>query len=298
MSVYSVSNKYLDAYDPFWICRLLSLKVGAAAILLFLCNAFFMAPQSPTVYILTTAIGTLATEVMPAPTKAKKIINFFVIVFLLATSTMIFGLYSYFKLSLFLIVLAFTYLTLRFMVANPKVAALPTVMIVWGVMNLGGGPTDLNQVANNYLYFFEFGMMGAITILLFPDFSTNVFNSAFIRILEADIDSIGGSYYKNSNPRVLSALFMIHSKLTTLPGGYSELYGAIIHFQNEFMKPHGLNVKDRLLSRSILSELIVAVNSGQTFSLDTPNAKMISQSNPVVFNILAKLVCSYNQCKA
>ncbi len=34
MSVYSVSNKFLDAYDPFWICRLLSLKVGAAAILL------------------------------------------------------------------------------------------------------------------------------------------------------------------------------------------------------------------------------------------------------------------------
>lgn len=298
MCVYGVSNKYLDAYDPFWICRLLSLKVGAATILLFLCNAFLMAPQSPTLYILTTAIATLATEVMPAPTKEKKLVNFITIIFLLATSTVIFGLFSYFRLGLFLMVLAFTYLTLRFMAASPKVAALPTVMITWGVINLGGGATDLNQVANNYLYFFEFGLMGAITVLMFPDFSLNVFKSAFIRILESDVESIGNKHYKNSDPRVLSALFMIHSKLPALPENYSQLYEAIICFQNEFLKPHNLSIEDRLWCKSILSELMGAINRDQVFSLEIPNGQMIRENNPVVFSILAKLVDSYNLCKA
>ena len=57
-------------------------------------------------YILTTAIGTLASEVMPAPTTARKITNFILVVFLLATSTMIFGMFSYFRFGLFFVVVA------------------------------------------------------------------------------------------------------------------------------------------------------------------------------------------------
>lgn len=298
MSVYSVSNKYLDTYDPFWLCRLLSLKLGTVAILLFLCNAFLMAPQAPMVYILTTAIGTLASEAIPAPTRLKKLVVFVGIIFLLATSTMVFGMFSYFRFGLFLVVIAFTYLVLRFMAASPKVAAVPTIMITWGVMNLGGGATDFNTVANNYLYFFEFGLMGVVTILFFPDFTTNVFKSAFLRILEADVANIGNPNFINSDARVLSALYVIHAKLPLLPASYNTLYEAIIHFQNEFMKPHGLNAEEQLLSKSVLSELIVAVNNNAAFSLDSDNPKKIRSSNNPAYRMFSSLVGGYNQCRA
>ncbi len=298
MSVYSVSNRFLDPYDPFWICRLLSLKLGTVVILLFLCNAFLLAPQSPTTYILTTAIGTLASELMPAPTTARKITNFILVVFLLATSTMIFGMFSYFRFGLLFVVVAFAYLVLRFMAANPKVAALPTVMILWGVMNTSNGPTTFNAVANNYLYFFEFGMMGVLTILFFPDFNGKVFNSAFIRILESDIDNVSNPHYKNSEPQVLSALYVIRSKLPLLKENYNTLYEAIIEFQNDFMKPHGLNAEERLLSQSLLSELKEAVSNEQPFSLEVDNAKRIRACNLPIYNMFAKLVAGYNPCKA
>ncbi len=100
-----------------------------------------------------------------------------------ATTTMIFGMFSYFRFGLFIVVMTFSYLVLRFMAANPKVAAVPTIMIMWGIVNMSGGATDLNAVANNYLYYFEFGAMGTITVLLFPDFTPKVFDSAFLRIL-------------------------------------------------------------------------------------------------------------------
>lgn len=298
MSVYSVSNKFLDAYDPFWICRLLSLKVGVAIILLFLCNAFLLAPQSPMFYILTTAIGTLASEVIPAPNRARKLANFVFIIFLLATSTMIFGMFSYFRFGLFFVVMAFTYLVLRFMAANPKVAAVPTIMIMWGIVNMNGGATDFNAVANNYLYYFEFGLMGAITVLLSPDFTPKVFDSAFLRILGSDVENIGNRHYKNSDPRVLSALFMMHSKLPLLPERYTTLYEAIIAFQNAFMKPYGLKQEDVLHAKSALSELMIAVNANTAFSLEANNVQKLRASNTDAYDILAHLVSGYNQCKA
>ncbi len=298
MSVYSVSNKFLDAYDPFWTCRLLSLKVGTGAILLFLCNAFLLSPQSPMTYILTTAIGLLASEVIPAKSTARKISNFTLIVFLLATSTIIFGMFSYFRFGLFFVVVAFTYLVLRFMAANPKVAALPTTMIMWGIMSMNGGATDFNAIANNYLYFFEFALMGVITILIFPDFTPKVFDSAFLRILSADVANVGNPHYKNSDPQVLSALFVMRSKLPALPERYTRLYEAIIAFQNAFMKPHGLKLEEVLLAQSALSELMLAINSHTTFSLDAANVQKLRTGNSAVYEMLANLACGYNQCKA
>lgn len=297
MSVYSISNKFLDTYDPFWTCRLLSLKVGTAAILLFLCNAFLLAPQSPITYLLTIAIGTLASEVIPAPTRSRKIVNFISIVFLLAISTIVFGMFSYFRFGLFFVVITFTYLVLRFMAASPKVAAVPTIMITWGVMSLGGGATDFNAVANNYLYFFEFGLMGVITILFFPDFTSKVFYSAFIRILESDITHIGDRHYKNSDPHVLTALYVMHSKLPFLPERYNTQYEALIQFQNDFMKPHGLTAEEQLLSRSVLSEFKESVSAGLPFSLATNNSQQIRDRNPTIYKMFSNLVSGYNPCK-
>ena len=298
MSVYSVSNKYLDPYDPFWICRLLALKTGTVALLLFLCNAFLVAPQSPMVYMMITLICTLASEVIPAPTKAKKLVNFITLLFLFSTTIIVFGLFSYFRFGLFLVLMAFTYLSLRFMAVNTKAAVVPTMMIMWGVMSVGGGATDFTAAANSYLYFFEFGLMGVVTVLLFPDFTPNVFKSAFIRILEADVKNVGNRHFKNSDPRVLSALAVIHGKLPLLPDHYSNLYEAIIRFQNDFVRPHDLNAEEELLSKSALSELIVAVDNNATFSLAAHNPEKIQKLNPAVFSTLSNLVEGYNQCLA
>ena len=299
MSVYSVSNKFLDTYDPFWICRILSLKIGTVTILLCLCNAFLNAPQSPMLFMLFTIVGTMASEVIPAVSRFKKLVNFFTIIVLFSTSTILFGLFSYFRFGLFLVVIAFSYLVLRFMAANPKVAAVPTLMITWGIVQLSGGAaTDFTAIANTYLYFFEFSLMGAITILFFPDFNPNVFKSAFIRILESDVKNIGNKRFKNSDANVLSALYVLNAKLPFLPEKYKALYEAIIHFQNAFMKPRGLTAEEQLLSKSVLSELIAAVSDDKLYLLDQDNPKKIRMCNNAVYDIFSDLVSGYNQCKA
>lgn len=298
MSVYSVSNRYLDASDPFWICRLLSLKVGAVTILLFLFNAFLLQPQSAVLYLMITVIGTMATEIIPAPTRAKKIVTFIGIDFLMSTTMIIFAMFGYFRLATFVVLVAFTYLSLRLMVANPKVAAVPTLMIVYGVISLGGGATDFNAVANDYLYYFAFGLAGVITILFFPDFTPNVFNSAFIRILESDVVNVGNKVYKNSNPAVLAALSVIHSKLPLLPERYSSLYEATIEFQAAFMCPKGFSAEEQLLARSVLSELILAVQKGVPYTLNGHNVQRLKALNDAAYLMFSNLVGSYNQCKA
>ena len=298
MSVYSVSNKYLDAYDPFWICRLLSLKVGTATILLFLLNAFILQPQSAAMYLMITVIATLASEVIPALTRAKKIAIFISIDFLLSTSIILFGMFSYFRWALFLLLIVFTYLSLRLMAVNPKVAAVPTMMIMYGVVGSGGGATDFIGIANSYLYYFAFGMAGVITILFFPDFTPNVFNSACIRILESDVANVGNKNYKNSQPAVLAALSVMHGKLPFLTGCYNTLYAAIIQFQNAFMRPLGLNAEEQLLARSVLSELIQAVQNGVPYRLSGHNVQRRKTLNGTAYHMFANLVGSYNQCKA
>lgn len=77
-------------------------------------------------------------------------------------------MFGYFRLASFLFLVCFTYLSLRLMVSNVKMAALPALMIVYGVISMGGSTTDFNAVANDYLYYFAFGMAGVITILFFP----------------------------------------------------------------------------------------------------------------------------------
>lgn len=297
MSVYSVSNNYLDVYDPFWICRLLSLKVGVVTILLFILNAFFLQPQSPVMYLMITVIATMASEVLPAPTRTNKIVVFIGVEFLLSTTMIIFAMFGYFRLASFFVLVGFTYLSLRLMVSNVKTAALPALMIVYGVVSMGSGTTDFNAVANDYLYYFAFGMAGVITILFFPDFTPQVFNSAFLRILESDVANVGNSGYKNSNPAVLAAISVIHSKLPLLPERYSAMYEAVIEFQDAFMRPKGLNTEEQLLSKSVLSELIAAVQDGVPYSLNGPNVQRLKMLNETAFSMFSNLVGSYNQCR-
>lgn len=298
MSVYSVSNKYLDTYDPFWVCRLLSLKVGTATILMFLLNGFVLKPQSPALYMMVTLIGTLASEMLPAPTRVKKVGICIGIVFLLATSMLMFEMLSYFRWALFAVLMGFTYLSLRFMVMNPKVAVIPTLMITYAVVCSSSGATNFTAVANDYLYYFAFSLAGVVTILFFPDFTPNVFKSAFVRILESDVANVGNEKYKNSNPGVLAALSVIHGRLPFLPGCYSVLYEAIIQFQNEFMRSAGLSTEAQLVGKAVLSELSLAVQNDVSYSLNGVNAQSLKVLNPTAYGMCTSLVDGYNQCKA
>lgn len=299
MSVYKISIKWLDAYDPFWTCRILSLKIGTLTILLCLCNAFLKAPQVPMLYMLTTVIGTVASEALPLRSIRQKLLVLFGVTLLLSTTGMLFSLFSYFKAGLFVLIMAFTFFAYRFFMTNPKAAVVPSLMILWAVLQLGGGaPTDLNAVANSYLFYFEFALMGAITIIFFPDFTPNVFKSGLIRILERDIKSLGETSFRNSDPLVLSALHILHSKLPFLPSSYTALYEAIIHFQNAFVKSPTLSDADKTLTQSVLSDFIQAINDEKAFELTTDLSTKLMDMNAGAHGAFLQLVRGYNPCKA
>ncbi len=299
MSVYKISIKWLDAYDPFWTCRILSLKIGTLTILLCLCNAFLKAPQVPMLYMLTTVIGTVASEALPLRSIRQKLLVLFGVTLLLSTTGMLFSLFSYFKAGLFVLIMAFTFFAYRFFMTNPKAAVVPSLMILWAVLQLGGGaPTDLNAVANSYLFYFEFALMGAITIIFFPDFTPNVFKSGLIRILERDIKSLDETSFRNSDPLVLSALHILHSKLPFLPSSYTALYEAIIHFQNAFVKSPTLSDADKTLTQSVLSDFIQAINDEKAFELTADLSTKLMDMNAGAHGAFLQLVRGYNPCKA
>lgn len=299
MFVYKIRNRFLDIYDPYWICRILSLKIGTVTILLCLCNAFLKAPQGPMAYMLTVIICTAATEALPLGSTTKKLGAYFLLMFMLSTAGMLFGLFSYFRVGLFLFIMIFTYLVMRFMAQNPKAAVVPSLMIIWGVMQLeGGGSTDLNAVANSYLYYAEFGLMGVITVLFFPDLTPNIFKSALIRILESDMKGLGDQSFKNSHPAILSALYVIHSKLPFLPPPYETFYRAVVQFQHDFLQSPTLTVEEQAAIKNVLSELIAAIDHDQTFSLASECFQSIKAINRSAYQSISSLVDGYNLCKA
>lgn len=299
MSVFTISNRFLDLYDPFWICRTLSLKMGTVAILLFLCNAFLLAPFSSVPFILTALVGTAATEILPTNSKAKKLGALFAIVIMLAIPSTLFGLFSYLKLGLFLLVISFTYFALRFMAINTKAAAVPVMMLVWGMMQLAGGAaTDLVGVMNNLLYYFEFAMMGALTVIFFPNFTPYIFKSAFMRVMEHDVEKLGSQKFKNSDPKVLSALSMMRSKLSMLPDAYRLLYDSVIQFQSDCMNQLNLSEEDQHLVKSVLMTLIDAVGHQTVFSDDNNHLTQLETKHPRLHASLRRLIDGYDQCQA
>lgn len=299
MSVYSIKNNYLDKVDPFWTCRLLSLKVGCTAILLFICNGFLKSPFSASTFMMTALAGVLATELLPVQNRLKQVLLYFGIITALSMTDMLFGLFSYFRFGLFLFILVYSYLVLVVLAKNVKSATVPTVFILWGIMQLeGGAPTDLVAVENSLLYFYEYALCGAIVVYFFPNFKINVFMSAFIRLLEEDIKNVDNRNFKNSDKFILTALSTLYSKLPFCPDSYKELYRAIIYFQNDFLKNHNSTKEERLYAISVASELIESINEEKKYSLDSFNLLKIKETNTHIYTTLKALIEGYNQCRA
>jgi len=299
MSVFSIKNRFLDGLDPFWLCRTLALKAGVTAILLFLCNAFLSSSASPVVFMLTTTVAVVISEVLPSKSRWQKFGNFFAVVILLSFGGIFFGLLSYLKITLFLFVMCFTYVVLRFMVKNAASAALSVLVLCWGYMQLeGGAATNFTTVGDNLLYYFEFSLMGAITIALFPDLTPNIFKSAFIRILESDHRNIGNHSYRNSQPAVLTALGVIRSKLPMLPESYAALYESIVVFQADFMRSHHLTEQQAEQAKAVLSELAQAVSNKTRFADPQNYLQQASEQQLPGCDKLRHLIDTYDQCVA
>lgn len=299
MSVFTIKNRLLDPYDPFWICRILSLKMGTAAILLFMGNAFLLAAPSSVPYILTTLVGVSAAEMLPTNSKLKKLGAFFTIVLILAIPSILFGFFSYFRQWLFLLVFVFTYLSFRFMARNPKAAVVPVMMVTWGVMQLAGGAsTTFTGVMNDFLYYVEYSLVGAIAVVFFPNFTPNIYKSAFIRILEHNIEKIGCKEYKNSDAMILSSLSMMRSKFSVLPDSYKSLYELIAQFQSEYSKPNLLIEEDLRRVKTILTSLIYAVSHQTKFSDSDDHLAQLRASNQSAYAPLSRMIEGYDQCLA
>jgi len=299
MSVFTISNKFLDPYDPFWICRILSLKMGTVAILLFLGNAFLLNPPSSVAYILTTLVGASSSEMLPTNSKIKKLGAFFAIILILAIPSILFGLFSFLKQWLFLFVFVFTYVAFRFMVRNPKTAVIPVMMVTWGVMQLAGGAsTNLTGVMNDIFYYVGYALVGAIAVIFFPNFTSNIFKSAFIRILENNIQKIGSKDHKNSDAMVLSSLSMMRSKLPLLPDSYKLLHEQTVQFQSECTKQNLMNEEDRRLVKTILTSLTYAVSHQTKFSDSGDHLAQLSARNQPAYAPLSRMIEGYDQCLA
>lgn len=299
MSVFTIKNRLLDPYDPFWICRILSLKMGTAAILLFMGNAFLLAAPSSVPYILTTLVGVSAAEMLPTNSKLKKLGAFFTIVLILAIPSILFGFFSYFRQWLFLLVFVFTYLSFRYMARNPKAAVVPVMMVTWGVMQLAGGAsTTFTGVMNDFLYYVEYSLVGAIAVLFFPNFTPNIYKSAFIRILEHNIEKIGCKEYKNSDAMILSSLSMMRSKFSVLPDSYKSLYELIVQFQSEYSKQNLLNEEDLRRVKTILTSLIYAVSHQTKFSDSDDHLAQLRASNQSAYAPLSRMIEGCDQCLA
>lgn len=298
MSVYTISNKYLDKYDPFWISRMLALKVGAASIILCLINMFLKSPSSPTSYMMTALVATLASEILPSNTLKKKILIFVLISTILTFSQIMFGLFSYFRFGLFSFVVIYSYLVLRFLAYNPKAAVVPTLMILWGFIALEGGEaTDLNAVLNSLLYSVEYSL-GALLIVCFsPSYKDYIFLNATKVILKKDISSLDNKVFKNSDEEILGSLNVIRSTLKNLPNNFSNLYSLIIKFQYDYFENFELNKNEKILISSILSEFINSIDAEILFNLSSNNLSLLKELNIDSYTSLYNLLEGYNTCK-
>lgn len=299
MSVFRIKNRFLDRFDPFWICRVLALKAGVATTLLFIGNTFLKSTAVPLDYMLTTLIAVIASEVLPADSRGKKLAIFWAVLILLSTGGIFFGLLSYFNIALFVFVTVFSYLVLRYMVKSPASATLPILIVIWGFLQLeGGAATNFTSVANNLLYYYQFGLLGMLTVLFFPDYTPHIFKSAFIRVLESNASNLGNTHYKNSDPALLTALFMVRSKLPLLPDSYRALYESLVQFQAEFMRDHKLSATEQERARRLLTDLASAVSSNESFPSISGQEQHISPANSQAFRTLDALIENYDRCLA
>lgn len=294
MSVYNIKRSFLTPYDPYWICRLLSLKAGTTTIVLFIWNGFFFSPQSPMMFFMVALFGAMATEMLPAYTTKSKLILVWIFSMLLAFSTIIFGLFSYFNWLQLIAVSTLTYLLFRFLATNAQNAALPANMVMLGMIGIEGGSTSLNAVANNLLFFIMFTVIVTFVVCCFPNLRPLTFKSAFIRLLEKDAAEIKSATFTNNHPQLLSHLYFIKTQLPYLDQSYTHFYNDIVSFQLLLAERKTSDTNLLNAASSVLSEMAINVAEGQAFDTQSQSLMIIRSNDPDFYIALFGLVASWN----
>lgn len=299
MSVYSIKNKFLAKFDPYWICRLLGIKAASGAIALCLWNAFFFSPSSPGMYFMTAMIGIIATEALPAYTKKQQLIIFWKLEMIIAATIIIFGFISYFNLMALIGVTTLTYLYFRVLASNTQTAMVPAILVMFGMIGLESGNTDLNAAANSLLFYIEFGLIGSVIILFFPNFRDKTFKSAFLRLLENDLELITKGNFSNNNQAILSHLSFMKSQLPYLKQAYSDLYENIISYQISLSKQNELLLELSAPQIFALENLSTAVKDEHLFDKKKLQAQIDIKTDSKALHFISNLIDGWNQaCKA
>lgn len=299
MFVYSIKNEFFTKYDPYWICRLLAFKASSAAIVLCLWNAFFFAPDSPGLYFMSTMIGVIATEMLPAYTKKQQLIVFWKLVMMVSITIILFGFFSYFNFIQLIGVTVLTYVYFRVLAKDAQTAVVPAILIMFGIVGTQSGNTDFNTAINSMLFYIEFGLVGSLAVLLFPNFRDKTFKSAFLRLLEHDIASLKKENFTNNNQGVLSDLSFMKAQLPRLNPSFADLYSSVISCQLSLGEEKSALLNSSLPVVSLLENLLNAVYNEK--ALDKKEIKPpITQSIDVdSLRSISNLINNWNQvCKA
>lgn len=299
MFVYSIKNEFFTKYDPYWICRLLAFKASSAAIVLCLWNAFFFAPDSPGLYFMSTMIGVIATEMLPAYTKKQQLIVFWKLVMMVSITIILFGFFSYFNFIQLIGVTVLTYIYFRVLAKDAQTAVVPAILIMFGIVGTQSGNTDFNTAINSMLFYIEFGLVGSLAVLLFPNFRDKTFKSAFLRLLQQDLVGAEKGNFTNHNQGILNDLSFMKVQLPHLNPAYSALYASVISYQLALAKEVGRGLKASSSLALALRSLFDAVSNEAM--IDTTNTKgaiaEISDANSIPS--ISKLIDDWNRvCKA
>lgn len=299
MSVYSINNQYLEKFDPFWIGRLLGLKAASAAIALCLWNAFFFTPTSPGLFFMTTLIGIIATESLPAYTKKQQLLLFWKLILMIVAIIIIFGLISYFNFMTLVGVTALTYLLFRVLATNAQTAMVPAIFVMFGMIGLQSGDTDLNSALNSLFFYIEFGLVGSVVILLFPNFRDKTFKSAFLQLLKNDLGLTTKDNFSNNNQDILGALSFMKAQLPYLNQTYSSLYTNIISYQIFLAKKNSSVLEPSSPLTLALKDLSTAVSEETTLEKSHAKAPIDASIGDDSMHSISNLIDSWNQaCKA
>ena len=301
MFVYSVSNSYVDRFDPYWYCRLTGLKLAYIAVILFFVNGFFKSPTFPVLYMLVTAAAAVVTELPPINSPKKKIIAYIGVVILCITTNSIFGLVSFFKWGLLIGVGAWSLILYGVLAKNAKTANLVGVLLLVGIVSIQGDvATDLNGVINHALFYLEFAIVGLIAVILFPNFRDKVVKSAALRLLEADMALLDKRLSQPEfDEQILSALLSIKNEAEQAPKALYQLLPLLKTLQ---VLVRGISSSNPQNAQSILvplRELHQSIRLTKPIEFDLAQLKEVQIFSPKLECTLEQFAEAWNtQCLA
>ena len=297
----AVSNPYFDRIDPFWYSRLSGLKVAYLAVILFTVNAFFKSPDFPVLMMLVTAAATAMTELPQINTHHKKALTFIAFMILCVITISLFGLVSYFKWGLLIVVGLWGLLLYKLLVKDFASASLPGVVILIGILSLEGQPaTDLTSALNNVIFYTEFGVIGFVANQCFPNFHTHVFKSAILRLWAHNVCRYQGNCDDQAfDVGTLECLAVFQNEKALLSDKNNTLADAITSLQMILRHTSSLDQSMHHNLVYFFSEMSVSVKENKPISFDTERFNTLSAVAPLVAKSALSVKDQWNeQCSA